>query len=129
MRFHYSIFVLFIIYSVSTSLGFDEVLAQDHRSISISIKNKEAIGEEVKISGGVDVIRVNQGEKIQIYWNADQSTVLHLHGYNIKTKIPKYKDVIMNINARAAGRFSIEAHGFGHDHKHKTLIYLEVLPR
>jgi hypothetical protein len=35
----------------------------------------------------------------------------------------------MEINARASGRFSIEAHGFGNDHKHKTLIYLEVLPR
>jgi hypothetical protein len=129
MRFHNPIFMFLLIYSIYTLLGFGEVLAEDIRSISISIMNKEAIGEEVKVSGGLGVIRVNQGQNIQITWHSDQSTVLHLHGYSIKTKLPKDKDVIMEINARASGRFSIEAHGFGNDHKHKTLIYLEVLPR
>ena len=36
----------------------------------------------------------------------------------------------MTVEARAAGRFAIESHGFGADyHAEKTLIYLEVLPR
>ena len=129
MRFLYPAFMFLLIFNIFSLLGFVEVFAKDHRSINISIINKEAIGAEVRESGGLGVIRVIQGQNVQITWHSDQSTVLHLHGYNIKTKLPKDKDVIMEINARAAGRFSIEAHGFGNDHKHKTLIYLEVLPR
>jgi hypothetical protein len=44
MRFHNPIFMFLLIYSIYTLLGFGEVLAEDIRSISISIMNKEAIG-------------------------------------------------------------------------------------
>ncbi len=48
----------------------------------------------------------------------------------MRTKVPVEGEAVMSVNARAAGRFAIESHGFGADHHAEiTLIYLEVLPR
>ncbi len=96
---------------------------------NIEIVNQIATGAKVEKSGGLGVIRVSKGDLVKIYWKSDQKTDLHLHGYNIKTKLSATGNSLMVIEAKATGRFSIEAHGFGDSHKHKTLIYLEVLPR
>ena len=95
----------------------------------IEIVNQIATGPKVEKSGGLEVIRVSKGDFVKIFWKSDQKTELHLHGYNIKTKLLAAGESTMVVEAKATGRFSIEAHGFGNSHKHKTLIYLEVLPR
>ena len=75
-------------------------------------------------------MRVTQGEKVELRWSSDEATELHLHGYNVRTQVTENGEGVMKIDARAAGRFAIESHGFGADHHaEKTLIYLEVLPR
>jgi FtsP/CotA-like multicopper oxidase with cupredoxin domain len=105
-------------------------LAQDQRVVNVVIVDRKATGTDVEISGGTGVVRVTQGESVELRWSTDEATELHLHGYNIKTKVDTDGEAVMNLKARAAGRFAIESHGFGTDHHaEKTLIYLEVLPR
>ena len=104
--------------------------AQDRRVVDINITDREAAGADVERSGGTGVVRVTQGERVELRWTTDEATELHLHGYNVKTKVSAEGEAVMTIEARAAGRFAIESHGFGADHHaEKTLIYLEVLPR
>lgn len=105
-------------------------VAEDMKTVKIDVIGQVATGAQVKDSGGTGVVRVTQGDKLEIHWTSDQATELHLHGYNVTTKVDPGDDAIMSINARAAGRFAIESHGFGADHHaEKTLLYLEVLPR
>jgi FtsP/CotA-like multicopper oxidase with cupredoxin domain len=105
-------------------------LAQDQRVVNIVIVDREATGAGVEKSGGAGVVRVTQGENVELRWTTDEATELHLHGYNIKIKVAAEGEAVMPVEARAAGRFAIESHGFGADHHaEKTLLYLEVLPR
>lgn len=110
--------------------GPTDAAAQDTRVVKIDIVKREAVGAEVQQSGGTGVVRVTQGERVELRWSTDEATELHLHGYNVRSKVGEQNGAVMDINARAAGRFAIESHGFGADHHvEKTLIYLEVLPR
>ncbi len=104
--------------------------AQDKRVVKIDVVDQAATGAEIESSGGTGVLRVTQGEEVEIHWTSNQATELHLHGYNVKTKVSNDGEAVMSVKARAAGRFAIESHGFGADHHaEKTIIYLEVLPR
>lgn len=106
------------------------VAAQEKRIVKIDIVDREAGGGEVEESGGTGVVRVTQGDQIELHWTSNEATELHLHGYNVRTRVDENGAAVMSIDARAAGRFAIESHGFGADHHaEKTLIYLEVLPR
>ena len=81
------------------------------------------------ISGGLGVVRVTQGDQVELRWTTDEATEVHLHGYDIEADLAPGAEQIMSFEARATGRFAIEAHGFGQDHSDTTLMYLEVLPR
>lgn len=77
-------------------------------------------------------IRVKQGDIVKLRWSADRPLVLHLHGYDIETKVEPGKTAAMDFTARATGRFSIEEHksrGSG-SHSHGTpIVQIEVYPR
>ncbi len=104
--------------------------AQEKRVVEVDVVERTATGGDVETSGGIEVIRVTQGDQVEIRWTTDEATEVHLHGYDVTTKVGTDGAAVMNVNARAAGRFAIESHGFGADHHaEKTLIYLEVLPR
>ncbi|MBI37224.1 MAG: hypothetical protein CL568_06540 [Alphaproteobacteria bacterium] len=121
--------VIFFCYFSFIFLMVPTSFSSGNQIFNIEIVNQIATGAKVEKSGGLGVIRVSKGDLVKIYWKSDQKTDLHLHGYNIKTKLSATGNSLMVIEAKATGRFSIEAHGFGDSHKHKTLIYLEVLPR
>ncbi len=124
------IFSTIAVAAVVTGAGIAAVPAQDARVVEIDIVDREAAGAEVEKSGGTGVVRVTQGEQVELRWTSNEATELHLHGYNVTTKVDANGEAAMTIDARAAGRFAIESHGFGADHHaEKTLIYLEVLPR
>jgi hypothetical protein len=113
-----------------TLFALSGAFAQDTRVVKIDVVDQAATGADVEISGGTGVVRVTQGEEIEIHWTSNQATELHLHGYNVKTKVAGEGEAIMTVKARTAGRFAVESHGFGADHHaEKTLLYLEVLPR
>jgi hypothetical protein len=91
----------------------------------------EVTVEQRKVAGDNDVIRVTQGEDVELVWHTDESVRLHLHGYDIEFAITPDEPTVIHLTAHATGRFPVTSHGFGggHDHGHKTLLYLEVYPR
>ena len=128
-RFCQTIFTAFVAIMLAVA-GATLAAAQDKRVVNIEIVDRNAAGDEVEASGGTGVVRVTQGEQVELRWTSNEATELHLHGYNVRTKVDAKGEAVMNVDARAAGRFAIESHGFGADHHaEKTLIYLEVLPR
>ena len=88
-----------------------------------------------RIDGGVRVVRVTQGDEIELRWTADEPASLHLHGYDLHAAPAPGAPSKMSFSARATGRFPITAHGFAGEHadagghRERTLIYLEVHPR
>jgi hypothetical protein len=79
------------------------------------------------------IIRVKQGDTFRLRWSSDRAIVLHLHGYDIETKVEPGTIADMAFAARATGRFPVEehkpqAHG-GHSHGEAPLARIEVLPR
>jgi hypothetical protein len=77
-------------------------------------------------------IRVKQGDVVKLLWSSDRPLVLHLHGYDIETKVEPGKNAEMNFIARATGRFSVEEHkphaSGGHAHG-ASIVRIEVYPR
>lgn len=105
-------------------------IAQDGRVIKIDVIDRTATGPDIERAGGAEVVRIKQGDKVELRWSSDEATELHLHGYNVEIEVTAQGESVMNVDARAAGRFAVEGHGFGGDHDaKKTLLYLEVLPR
>lgn len=89
----------------------------------ITIKNREVVLDS-------NVIRVTQGDDVELVWTSDETVELHLHGYDVALELTADAPGIMSFNARATGRFPVTSHGFGgeHGHGHSTLLYLEVYP-
>jgi hypothetical protein len=92
---------------------------------------------DLKITAGhvaksMRVIRVQQGDSVKLRWTSDRAIVLHLHGYDIESKVEPGSVAEMSFLARATGRFSVEEHKTntqgGHSHG-EALVRIEVLPR
>jgi hypothetical protein len=80
-----------------------------------------------KLTGGRDTIRVHQGDNIVLRWRSDRSMVLHLHGYEIETRVSPGAGAETRFEARATGRFPIHVHA-GQARSEAVLVYLEVYP-
>ena len=74
------------------------------------------------------VLRATEGERVELRWSADEPLVLHLHGYEIETRVEPGKPAITAFAARLTGRFSVAIHGEG-GHRHSTLLHVEIYPR
>jgi FtsP/CotA-like multicopper oxidase with cupredoxin domain len=94
--------------------------------------------EHRKVVGTSNVIRVSQGETVNLRWTTDEDTTVHLHGYDIEKQVKTGGPAVFTFKAHATGRFPITAHGFGQHHHGKkdspdkdetALLYLEVRPR
>ncbi len=103
--------------------------AQEERTVRLEVTDRQVSGDAVEVAGGLGVVRVTQGDRVELRWTSDETTELHLHGYNVEIELAPGEEGVMAFDARATGRFAIEGHGFGGDHAEKTLIYIEVLPR
>ena len=77
-------------------------------------------------------IRVKQGDVVKLRWSSDRPIALHLHGYDVETKVEPGKVAEMTFAARATGRFSVEEHKpqarGGHAHG-AQIVRIEVHPR
>jgi hypothetical protein len=93
-----------------------------HR-IELSIKQRE-----VQIES--NVLRVTQGETIELVWTSDEAGSLHLHGYDIEFEVGPDGPETISFIANATGRFPVTSHGFGSDssHGHQAILYFEVYP-
>jgi len=79
------------------------------------------------------LVRVKQGGAVKLRWTSDKPIVLHLHGYDIETRVEPGAVAEMAFAARAAGRFPVEEHKpnakGGHSHGEAPLVRIEVRPR
>ena len=90
------------------------------------VKRFELYIQHGKILTDERTIRVSQGDQVELYWSSDKPDVLHLHGYDIHTKVTPHVPAAMQFKAFASGRFSVKSHG---ESGHASLIYLEVHPK
>ena len=104
--------------------------------VAIATRSFDLRIQQRRLAGGPDTLRVIQGERIELRWTSDEDASLHLHGYDVETKIAPGSPVTMVFDAHATGRFPIVAHGFGQGvaspqatPREKTLLYLEVHPK
>jgi hypothetical protein len=78
-------------------------------------------------------VRVGQGDAVRLRWSTDRPIILHLHGYDIETKVMPGAVAEMAFIARATGRFPVEEHkpdaSGTHSHGEVPLVRLEVHPR
>lgn len=100
-----------------------EAAADEPARIQVRIENRKVVGDQV--------IRLTQGQLVEIIWTTDEAAELHMHGYDIRVEISPDASVAMLISAHATGRFAVTSHGFGgeHGHGHETLAYIEVHPK
>jgi len=72
-------------------------------------------------------IVVAQGAQVELQWRSDRPIALHLHGYDIETKVAPPAAAAMAFTARLAGRFPVTEHRQDGRH-HRAVAYLEVRP-
>jgi hypothetical protein len=88
--------------------------------------------EKGRVAQNMRSIRVKQGDGVKLRWTSDRPIVLHLHGYDIETKVEPGSVAEMGFVARATGRFSVEEHKpdakGGHAHG-EALVRIDVLPK
>ena len=89
--------------------------------------------EKGRVPPSMRLIRVKQGDAVKLRWTSDKAIVLHLHGYDIETKVEPGAVAEMAFAARATGRFPVEEHKpdakGGHSHGEAPLVRIEVRPR
>ena len=98
------------------------------RQFAVTIKQR-------KVSSGPTVIRVTEGESVEIVLTANEAAELHLHGYDVLLSLQPNVPGKMAFDAKFGGRFPLEAHRYGsgdhtgHYHGGRPLLYVEVHPR
>jgi hypothetical protein len=109
-------------------VGFASVAAAQAPEVAFDLRI-----EKGRVAQSMRVIRVRQGDAVKLRWTTDRPIVLHLHGYDIETKVEPGGPAEMAFTARATGRFPIEEHKpnarGGHSHGEAPLVRIEVYPR
>jgi hypothetical protein len=76
------------------------------------------------------VLRATEGERVELRWSADEPLVLHLHGYDIETRVAPGKPAVTAFAAHLTGRFPVAIHAEGGSkHRHGALLHVEIHPR
>lgn len=86
--------------------------------------------EQRRVLQAQSVVRATEGERVELRWSADEPLVLHLHGYDIETRVAPGKPAVTAFAARLTGRFPVAIHGEdGSKHRHGSLLHVEIHPR
>ena len=90
--------------------------------IEIHIVKREVVGEQL--------IRVTQGQIVEMTWTTDEETQVHIHGYEIHIPASPDTPAKVTFEAHATGRFPVTSHGYGDEYgkMHQMLLYFEVYP-
>lgn len=87
---------------------------------SISIRDGKADAPD-------QTVVVARGAQVELRWRSDRPIALHLHGYDIETRVTPPATSSMTFAARIAGRFPVTEHRQDGRH-HRAVAYLEVRP-
>jgi len=102
--------------------------SESRHIISISVVGGKPNSSALTLSGGrTPMLRLRQGEAVQLRWSSDRSMAFHLHGYNLEIQTVPGLDSFMALTARFAGRFPVETHDA--EGRHRVVLYIEVHPR
>jgi uncharacterized cupredoxin-like copper-binding protein len=116
--------ILALVLGAMSAFGVDATSAEE-LTFELSV-------ERGRVRQAMRLIRVKQGDAVRLRWRSDRPLLLHLHGYDIETKIEPGAVAELTFTARATGRFPIHVHtpkqGGGHTHE-APLVQVEVLPR
>lgn len=97
------------------------------RVVAIALADGKAGGPALLASAGrAPVLRLRQGEAVELRWSSDRDMTLHLHGYGLEAQVALGLDGVMTLVARAAGRFPVETHDA--EGRHRAVVYVEVYP-
>jgi hypothetical protein len=116
------------------------VTAADREGAKTPVRSFELRIERRRVPPAQRVLRATEGERVELRWTADESLVLHLHGYDIEARVAPDKPAVTSFTARLTGRFPVEIHVDGapgrsgssaksSSHHHVTLLHVEVHPR
>lgn len=104
------------------------VWSDSPRVVEIALADGRASGSALIASARrTPVVRLRQGEAVELRWSSDRDATLHLHGYEIEIHAALDRGGIMSFVAHAAGRFPVETHDA--QDRHRVVLYVEVLPR
>jgi len=100
----------------------EETEAEPDVRIEVHIVNREVVGDQL--------IRVTQGQIVEITWTTDEETQVHIHGYEIHIPTSPDTPAKVTFEAHATGRFPVTSHGYGDEYgkMHQMLLYFEVYP-
>ncbi len=89
----------------------------------LQIENRKVVGDQL--------IRVTQGQIVEMVWTADEETQVHIHGYEIHIPLSPDTPTEVTFEAHATGRYPVTSHGFGDEYgkMHQMLLYFEVYPK
>ncbi len=73
-------------------------------------------------------IRVKQHDVVKLRWSTDRPMTVHLHGYDIESRLAPGTVSEMTFTARATGRFTIEPHLQSPGGHGAVLVTIEVHP-
>ncbi len=85
------------------------------------------VSGDVDTAGGLGVVRVTQGDEVELRWTVDEATEVHLHGCNVEAELSAEGETVIPFKARFGGRFAFEAHS--HDGGSNSILYIEVRPK
>jgi len=95
-----------------------------------SLRSFEIQIAERRVEPAQRVLRATEGERVELHWSADEPLVLHLHGYDIETRVAPGKPAVTAFAARLTGRFPVAIHSEGGSkHRHSALLHVEIYPR
>jgi hypothetical protein len=115
--------------------SFDAWLGASAYAQSSQVRQFAVAIQKRKVVAGADVIRVTQGDSVQIVLTVDEAAEVHLHGYDVSLSLQPNIPGKVEFNAKIAGRFPLEAHRYGtgeqtsHQRGGRPLLYVEVHPR
>jgi hypothetical protein len=96
--------------------------------IAISLVDGKPNGSALtQFEGRTTVLRLRQGEVVELRWSSDRRMDIHLHGYNLEVQATPELESAMSFTARFAGRFPIETHDA--QGRHRAVLYIEVYPQ
>lgn len=127
--------ILFGLLTLALSTSFDASPGASAYAQSSPVRQFAVTIQKRKVAAGADVIRVTQGDSVQIVLTVDEAAEVHLHGYDVSLSLQANVPGKVEFNAKIAGRFPLEAHRYGTGEQaspHRAgrpLLYVEVHPR
>lgn len=96
--------------------------AQEVKRFDLALKGGELPKEH-------RLIKVKQGDSVELHWTSDRSVSLHLHGYDIMIVVKAGEPTVTTLTARLAGRFPLERLQDKAAHQHGgKVLYFEAHP-